>query len=419
MELGILLFKLNQDLFTELLTNWFGSHAITVLDTALCNTGLRTWWLNSLSSILYIHNGCCKFFNRHQRTQENYFFNQWIVLRKITIMTLKIETTDILTGEFEELFTDKLQNLTLNFLYGEKNRLVEEGVKVCSLKHISTKFFKLRNLEFFFETDGNEFEVINFINNNLHLRSLQCYYDSSLGYKCLQAISKSCAHIQELHFHHMALNIKLTHIVGLLKMCKLIKFITLETYNDKVMFRLQITNKNNFRMCCVRLTGFDDNSEQDKCTFLESLSAINVVLLKDFSITDGFIKRSLQSFTGLKCLTLDGCGNLFSSFSLIELISHCKTLTRIHLIRCCHLSNIDLISILTVKGNVFDSIGISRHKYLDLTTLCAIVAANTSLLSHIYVCKCDRLEHEACDEDYNWVELNLKMYNSKIKMYAW
>jgi hypothetical protein len=418
-----MLFNLNQDLITELLTNWFGSYAITVLDSAICNRELRTSLLNSFSSILYIHNGCCKLLNRPHRTLENYYFNQWIVLRRIKLLTLKIETTDILTGEFEELFTEKLQNLTVDFLHGEKNwRIVEEGVKVCSLKLISTKFFKLRNLEFFFESfgnDGNELEVINFINNNVHLISLQCYNYSNLGYKCLQAISKSCAYIQEIHFHHMALNIKLTHIANLLKMCKFLKFVTLKTFNEKCMIRMQITNKNCVIMCCVRMTGFDDNSEQDKCKLMESLSAINVLLLKDFSISDRFIKRSLQSFTGLKCLTLDGCGNMFSSFSLIELISHCKTLTRIHLIRCCHLSNVDLISILTVKGNVFESVGISRHKYLNLTTLCAIVAANTSLLSHVYVCKCDRLEHEACDEDYNWVEVNLQMYNSKIKMYAW
>jgi hypothetical protein len=418
-----MLFKLNQDLVNELLTNWFGSYALTVLDSAICNRELRTSLLNSFSSNLYVHNGCCKLINRPQRTQENYYFNQWIVLRGIKLLTLKIETTDILTGEFEELFTEKLQNLTLNFLYGEKNwRIVEEGVKVCSLKLISTKFYKLRNLEFFFESfgnDGNELEVINFISNNVHLISLQCYNDSNLGYKCLQAISKSCAHIQEIHFHHMALNIKLTHIADLLKMCKFLKFITLKNFNDTRMFRMQITNKNCVIMCCVRLTGFDDNSEQDKCELMESLSAINVLLLKDFSITDTFLKRSLETLIGLKCLTLDGCGNMFSSAGLIELISRCKTLTRIHLIRCCHLSNVDLINILTAKGNVLESVGISRHKYLNLATLCAIVAANKSLLSHIYVCKCGRLDHEARDEDYNWVELNLQMYNSKIKMYAW
>jgi hypothetical protein len=209
----------------------------------------------------------------------------------------------------------------------------------------------------------------------------------------------------------MAHNVHLNHIIDILKVCKSVSFITLKTFNDDRMFRMHVTSDHGVKMCCVRLTGFNDASEVDKQALMESFSdGICVFWLKSLLVTNSFMLRSLQKLSELQFLTLDSCGALFSSFSLIELVSHCKNLNKIHLISCCHLSNSNLEEILTVKGNVLKAIGISGHRYLDLDTLCVIVAANKSVLTQIFVANCARLENLTC------LELNLQFRNSKIKL---
>jgi hypothetical protein len=279
------------------------------------------------------------------------------------------------------------------------------------LRLISTKLSELRYLEIHFCTIGNEAEAINFINGNIHLESIQFFHDSSLGDKSLRAISKSCVNIQEIHFHHMAHNVHLVHITDILKVCKSLSFITLKTFDDDRMFRMHVRNDHDVKMCCVRLTGFDDASEVNRLDLVESLSdGIYVFWLKSFQVTNNLIMRSQQKLSELLFLTLDSCGALFSSDCLIELVSRCRKLHKIHLIGCSHLRNADLDKILTVKGNVLEAIGISGHKYLDLDTLCMIVAANTSVLTQIFVANCARLEN------LKWLELNLQFRNSKIKV---
>jgi hypothetical protein len=146
--------------------------------------------------------------------------------------------------------------------------------------------------------------------------------------------------------------------------------------------------EHNVREYYLKLTGFDDASELDKQALVSSLSGVFVLRLTKFSITDAFIMSSLQPLSELQVLNLNSCGCLFSSFALIQLVSQCKKLVKIHLSDCSHFSNIELISILTLRGNRLEYIGISSHDYLDYTTLCAIISANKTYLSHFYMHYC-------------------------------
>jgi hypothetical protein len=405
-----MLFILPQDLIAELLTDWFASREITVLDSSVCNKDLRFSLLNLFSSCLFIHQGRCL----THRIHTNNFFNCWILLRKIKIKSLALRSVDMINGGFESLLSEKLRSLNIEFDYWGKSK-VENSVSKLSLRFISAKCSELRNLEIEFYTSGNEFEALTFINRNIHLESVQFFNDSSLGNKCLRAISKSCVNIQEIHFHHMAQNVDLVHIIEVLKVCKSLRFITIKTYEEDRMFRMHVTTDLDVKMCCVRLTGFEEASEKDKQGLMESFSGgVYVLWLKAFWITDVFITSSLQKLSELQFLTLDSCGALFSSVGLIELVSFCKKLNKVHLISCSHLSNVDLKDILTMKGNVLEVIGISCHEYLDLDTLSMIVAANKSVLTQIFVSNCAQLQHEG--ETFKWLELNLQSQNSKIKM---
>lgn len=217
-----LVFNSSQDLICELFTHWFGPLETTLFDTALCNKELRVSLLDSFLSVLYHHKGC------DELHQKNCAFNAWIVLRKIKIVALKLEKIDLLTKEFDVLLTDKLQDLSVDLCCGHRkfNRLelcTEENV----LQYVSTKCSQLRCLEITFHTKGNELEVINFINCNNHLKTVQFYFDCSLGNNCLQAISSSCVNIEQVHIHHAASDVHLNNITAVLKTCKLLKFMTL------------------------------------------------------------------------------------------------------------------------------------------------------------------------------------------------
>jgi hypothetical protein len=400
--------QLSQDIIITLLTDWFESLELTVFDSALCNKNLRMFLLDSFSSDLYHHKGCDELEFRPEAYQRNYDFNEWIMLRKIKIIALNLETSDILSKQFENILSVKLQNLHFDMCCGRKNNEIETCVKVTVLHYISMKFCHLRTLEITFSSNGNELSVINFIKSNIHLQSVQFFFDSSLGDKCLLAISNSCINIEEVHIHHVANDVSLCTINHIVQTCKYLKFITLVPLGGKRMFRMHNeTDELNFTRCTLRLSGFDEVSDFDKQKLME-LNHVCVLWLSHFSLTDDFIMSSLGSWRQLTFLTLDTCGSMFSRVGLIKLISHCKKLSKIHLLCCCHLSNLDLIEVLTLKGNVLEFIGITCHKHIDLTTLCAIVLANKGLLTHVCISKCKHLE------DGDLVDYCLHLQNSDI-----
>jgi hypothetical protein len=392
-----LVFNSSQDLICELFTHWFGPLETTLFDTALCNKELRVSLLDSFLSVLYHHKGC------EELHQKNCAFNAWIVLRKIKIVALKLEKIDLLTKEFDVLLTDKLQDLSVDLCCGHRkfNRLelcTEENV----LQHVSTKCSQLRCLEITFHTKGNELEVINFINCNNNLKTVQFYFDCSLGNNCLQAISSSCVNIEQVHIHHAASDVHLNNITAVLKTCKLLKFMTLVFFFETRMFRIHndTDEHDGKRRCCLRLSGFDEASEMDRHALMMEVNCVYILWLSHFSLTDNFITSSMRSFSQLEFLTLNSCGSLFSSVGLIKVISHCKKLNKIHLKRCSHLSNLDLIDILTFEGNVLETVGISGHKYLDLTTLSTIVFVNKHILTQVYIAECEHLEDRASVEHF-------------------
>jgi hypothetical protein len=408
-----LVFNFSQDLICELFTNWFGPLETTLFDSALCNKELRVSLLDSFLSVLYHHKGCDELEFNPKEHQKNHDFNAWIVLRKIKIVALKLEKIDLLTKEFDVLLTDKLQDLSVELSRGHRKiNKFELCAEEHVLQYVSTKCSQLRCLEITFHTKGNELEVVNFINNNNHLKTVQLFFDSSLGNKCLQAISSSCVNIEQVHIHHAASDVHLNNITAVLKTCKLLKFMTLVFFFETRMFRIrnETDEHDGKRRCYLRLSGFDEASEIDRHALMMEVNCVSVLWLSHFSLTDDFITRSMQSLSQLEFLTLNSCGSLFSRAGLIQLISQCKKLNKIHLKRCSHLSNLDLIDILTLKGNVLETVGISGHNYLDLTTLSTIVFANKNILTQVYFAECEHLEDRAS------VEHSLRLQKSDIIM---
>jgi hypothetical protein len=391
-----------------------------MLDSAVCNRELRQYLLlNLFASSLFVNKGCDEEkVLLSYKVHASYAYNKWILLRKIRIISLKLDTTDICTGEFENLLTKKLQSLTLGY-HREQMRTsrVEIGSeKSCCLRLISTKCSELRNLEISFDTfNNNEFERIKFIQNNIYLQSVKFSNDRSLSGECLQAISKWCVNIEKIHFIFITTdNYSAIQIINVLNSCKFLTFIRLENEHTGRVFRMHVTTKQNVKLCCVRLSGFHEASEAVKQELMQSLRSVNVLRLTCFKVTNAFLV-SLQSLNELMCLTLDQCGDLFSSVCLIELISHCNKLNKIYLSGCSHFSNVELVNIFTRKGNIFEFIGISFNRYLDSSTLCAIVSAHKSTLSQIYVAGCLLILDEECDQDFYWLEAKLQLYNSNIK----
>jgi hypothetical protein len=409
-----LVFNFPQDLITELFTDWFESPAVTFFDSALCNKEIRPSLLNLFASSLYLHKGCDGYCFSYLHENRWHSFNQWIILRKINIMSTTLGSTDILSGEFETLLTNKkLQELILNLDRGLKNSKIGDAVKKSALKRISMTCSELRKLEVSFCRlgTGDESDLITFISRNISLESVQFNCNRYLGNATLQAISNSCVNIQVVHLHKCADTIDLSSIICMLKTCKLLEFMTVTTSrNDDRMFRFRIIDtEKNVKRTSVRLTGFDEASEMDKHALMGSLYCVYVLWLKGFTLTNACMKL-LVSFKELNFLTLDECGHLFSSIDLVELVSNCNKLNKIHLSDCCHLSNDDLFDILTVKGNVLTVIGISRHM-INFSTLCKIVSANKSLLAQLYLSDCIMLRMF----DLIWSE-ELQLHNANLQI---
>jgi hypothetical protein len=419
-----MLFKLSHDLIIELLTVWFDAMTLSVLDSSVCNRESRSLLLNTFSSSLFVHSGFNWKLERFpKRLRLNYAYNGWVVLRKIRIIELLLETPEICTEEFQSLLTNKLQSLIVDVCTTQKGFGYKTNnyfkIRSDCLKLISSKCSELRNLEIIFSNADNEIEVIEFLKSNTHLQRLQLSNDGSLGDKCLKQITLSCVNIKKVNISHMEDNFSWKQIMNILVTCKSITSIRLSNYYNTRDFRMRIITEQNVKKRSVRVTGFEETSELDKQTLIQSLESTCVLWFTNFTITNAFIMRSLQTLNELTILTLSGCGCSYSSVGLISLVSHCKKLRKIHLTSCCHLSNSDLENILTVEGNVLEVIGIAWHQYLDLSTLCAIVFANKNKLSQVYVADCAHLRNEgrlfyrATDYTF-WLESNLKLHNSNI-----